>query len=96
MLTGDSAAEQRGVRLAFAKQDDPVGHLLCTKHSGVTLDRQLSGSARKKTRDHMYTAILVRKTTTGCRESVLAAINSLSSPKDKQYLRKEWLESVES
>jgi hypothetical protein len=43
----------------------------------------------------MYTAILVRKTITGCRESVLAAIDSLSSSKDKQYLRKEWLESVE-
>jgi hypothetical protein len=44
----------------------------------------------------MYTAMLVRKTTTDCRESVLAVIDSLSSSKDKQYLRKEWLESVES
>jgi hypothetical protein len=96
MLTDDSAAEQRGVRLAFAKQDSPVGHLLCTKHSGATLDRQLSGSDRKKARDHMYTAMLVRKTMAGCRESVLAAIDSLSSSKEKQYLRKEWLESVES
>jgi Holliday junction resolvase len=44
----------------------------------------------------MYTAILIRKTITSYRESVLAAINSLSSSKDKQYLRKEWLENVES
>jgi hypothetical protein len=73
-----------------------MGHLLCIKHLGATLDRHLSGSARKKGRDHMYTAILVRKTTTDCRESVLIAIDSLSSSKDKQYLRKEWLESVES
>ena len=37
MLTDNSAAEQRGVRLAFTGQDEPVGHLLCTKHASDTL-----------------------------------------------------------
>jgi hypothetical protein len=96
MLTDDSAAEQRGVRLAFTGQDEPVGHLLCTKHASDTLSRRLSGENRKKARDHMFTAMFVRKTRTGCRESVDAAINSLSSQEDKQYLRKEWLSNIDS
>src|SRR6266516_717409 len=50
MLTDDSAAEQRGVRLAFTDQDEPVGHLLYTKHVSDTLDRKLSGNNRKKAR----------------------------------------------
>ena len=96
MFTDDSAAEQRGVRLGFADQDEPVGHLLCTKHASDTLDRKLSGNNRKKARDHMFTAMFVRKTKAGCRESVTAAIESLSSQEDKQYLRKEWLSNIDS
>ena len=44
----------------------------------------------------MFTAMFVRKTRVGCRESVIAAIESLSSQEDKQYLRKEWLSNIDS
>jgi hypothetical protein len=96
MLTDDSAAEQRGVRLAFDNEDECVGHLLCTKHSGNTLDRNLSGPNKKEARKHMYTAMYTRKTRIGCQDSVQQAIDSLPSEKDKAYLRNNWYNSLDS
>ena len=70
ILTDDSAAEQRGVRLAFGDIQDTVRHLLCTKHSGATIDRNLAGKAKATARAHMYTAMYVRKTRPGVADSV--------------------------
>ncbi len=62
ILTDDSAAEQRGVRLAFDDVESQVRHLLCTKHSGATLDRNLAGNSKKEARQHMKDAMYVRRT----------------------------------
>ena len=96
ILTDDSAAEQRGVRLAFGDIQDTVRHLLCIKHSGATIDRNLAGKAKATARAHMYTAMYVRKTRPGAADSVQKAIDSLSSEKDKAYLRNNWLNSIDS
>ena len=51
MLTDDSAAEQRAVRLAFQGLEEgatEITHLLCVFHSEQTLKRNLSGPRNKR------------------------------------------------
>lgn len=96
ILTDDSAAEQRGVRLAFDDVESQVRHLLCTKHSGATLDRNLAGNSKKEARLHMKDAMYVRRSRLGAADSVQKAIDSLPSKNDKDYLRNNWLNSIDS
>lgn len=97
-ITDDSAAEQRAVRLAFRGLDageQEVSHFLCRTHSERTLNRQLAGDRCKKSRDHLYKALYLRKTGGGCEDSITAALAAAPDQKTEDYIRREWWNSRE-
>lgn len=97
MLTDDSAAEQRAVKMAFpglVAGEGEVSHLLCMWHSEQTLKRTMSRPDCKKAQRHLRAALRYRKTTIGCEESIQAAIDA--APEDKRkYVINEWSKTRE-
>ena len=97
-LTDDSAAEQRGVRLALPPLDSPNGHfrahLLCTVHSERTLSRRFGAMRYRKTFEKLHHAMFCR-TQEHCIEHIMAAIDALpqNDHDSKAYIMKEWLET---
>lgn len=92
MLTDDSAGEQCAVRKAFRGLVDgemEVTHLLCKVHTLRTLRTKLPGATNTKVREHLMAALYNRKTKPGCEESIQSAIQA-ASPRQQQYLQKEW------
>ena len=95
IITDDSAAEQKAVRLAFRgleEGEQQVDHFLCRKHSERTLKERLSGDACKKPFEHLYKALYYRFSEHGCLEEINAAISHAPESK-KDYIRKWWLEN---
>jgi hypothetical protein len=69
VITDDSAAEQRAVRMSFRgleAGEQEVSHYLCRTHSERTLKRKLAGFRCKKVYENLYTALYYRRTGTGC------------------------------
>lgn len=97
MITDDSAAEQRAVRLAFRGLEvgeQEVQHLLCRRHCEQTLKRKLGAKDCKVAFEHLYKALYFRFTHAGCLESIHAALKA--APEDKQkYIQRDWLETRE-
>ena len=94
MITDDSAAEQRGVSLAFRGLIDgeqEVDHLLCRKHSERTLGRRLQTEACKEARKHLYAALYYRLSEPGCDDSINKAIRAAPNQQMKDYIQKEWV-----
>ena len=93
MVTDDSPAEQKAVRLAFRgleEGEQEVDHFLCRKHSERTLKRELGGEGCKKSFEHLYKALYYRHSAPGCMEEINAAIAAAPDSK-KEYIRREWL-----
>lgn len=94
VITDNSAAEQRAVKLAFpgliVTGEIEVSHFLCRIHSERTLNRTLVGDKCKEARRHLYSALYYRKTSMGCEDSINLAIQAASTHK-KAYLKREWL-----
>lgn len=64
IITDDSAAEQRGVNLAFRGLIDgemEVSNFLCRTHSERTLNRKLAEAAYKNSKKHLYDALYFKK-----------------------------------
>lgn len=77
IITDDSAAEQRGVSLAFRGLIDgemEITHLLCRTHSERTLNRKLVSPNCKNAKAHLYDALYFRKTEPGCDDSLKKAL----------------------
>ena len=95
IITDDSAAEQRGVSLAFRGLIDgemEVTHLLCRTHSERTLNRKLVGPNCKNAKKHLYDALYFRKTELGCDDSLKKAL--AAAPEEKrQYIDREWVQT---
>ncbi len=73
IITDDSAAEQRAVKLAFPgliAGELVVSHFLCRTHSEQTMNRTLAGDACAEARGHLYRALYYRKTAMGCDDSI--------------------------
>ncbi len=95
MITDDSAAEQKAVRLAFRgleEGEQQVDHFLCRKHSERTLKEKLGADSCKKSFEHLYKALYYRFSEQGCKDEVHAAINAAPDHK-KEYIRKWWLDT---
>ncbi len=93
MITDDSAAEQKAVRLSFRgleEGEQQVDHFLCRKHSERTLKRELGADNCKKSFEHLYKALYYRFSEQGCLDEIHAAINAAPDSK-KEYIRKWWL-----
>jgi hypothetical protein len=92
MLTDDSAAEQRGVRLGFADQDEPVGHLLdswalCARNQVTTTNNLESWAqiAQKRGRDlvrssHGYTEVCAKSIRAASKVTQIPQLISSSQP----------------
>ncbi|KAL2047152.1 hypothetical protein N7G274_001171 [Stereocaulon virgatum] len=94
-ITGDSAAEQRGVRGAFQGSKEgttEVSHFLCRKHSERTLKRNLGAQDCKAAYQHIYSALYFKHTKMGCEQSIEAAIQE-GPPRERDYIRREWWET---
>ena len=94
IITDDSAAEQRGVKLAFRGLKDgkiEVDHFLYRKHSERTLGRALSGNTCKQVRKHLYAALYYRLSEPGCDDSIKSALAAAPNQKTKDYIQKEWV-----
>ena len=94
MLTDDSAAEQRGVLLAFkglADGEQEVEHLLCRKHSERTLKRRLKAASCQEARKHLIAALYYRLSEPGCDDSIRKAIHAAPNKEIKDYIQKEWV-----
>ena len=94
IITDDSAAEQRGVKLAFkglVDGEQEVDHFLCRKHSERTMNRKLSSDACKEARKHLYAALYFRLSEPGCDDSLKSAISAAPNQKVKDYIQKEWV-----
>lgn len=92
MITDDSAAEQRGVSLAFRgliDSETEVSHFLCRTHSERTLNRKLSGPACLAAKKHLYDALYFRKTEMGCDDSIKQAMKAAPINK-RAYIEREW------
>lgn len=93
MITNDSAAEQRGVSLAFRDLIDgemEVSHYLCRTHSERTLNRKLAGDTCKIAKKHLYDALYFRKTEPGCDDSLNKALKAAPMEK-RSYIQREWV-----
>ena len=93
IITDDSAAEQKAVRLAFRgleEGEQQVDHFLCRKHSERTLKRELSAKTCKKSFEHLFQALYYRYSEQGCLDEINAAIAAAPDSK-KEYIRKWWL-----
>ena len=93
MITDDSSAEQKAVRLAFRgleEGEQEVDHFLCRKHSERTLKRELGGEGCKQSFEHLYKALYYRHSAPGCMEEINAALAAAPDSK-KEYIRREWL-----
>lgn len=92
-ITDDSAAERRAIRLAFPglqAGEQEVDHFLCRTHSERTLNLHLAREDCKKSKDHLYTALYLRKSKLGCEESINAAIEVAPDDKTRKYIVNEW------
>ena len=88
MITDDSAAEQKAVRLAFRgleEGEQQVDHFLCRKHSERTLKRELGADSCKKSFEHLYKALYYRFSEQGCLDEVHAALNAAPDSKKKVH-----------
>ena len=95
MITDDSAAEQKAVRLAFRgleEGEQQVDHFLCRKHNERTLERELGAGNCKKSLEDLYKALYYRFSEHGCLEETNAAIHKAPDSK-KEYIRKWWLQT---
>ena len=94
-ITDDSAAEQRGVSLAFRGLIDgemEVSHFLCRTHSERTLNRKLAGPQCKTAKKHLYDALYFRKTEPGCDDSIAKAMQAAPANK-REYIEREWMQT---
>ena len=95
MITDDSAAEQKAVRLAFRgleEGEQQVDHFLCRKHSERTLKLKLAGDSCKKSFEHLYKALYYRFSEQGCLDEIHEAIAKAPESK-KEYIRQQWLDT---
>ena len=95
MVTDDSAAEHKAVRLFNKHSNTHSTHLLCQKHVKETLIRHLPVATCKQGRMHMWRALYRALDEKECQGHVRDAISALR--KDKQlsaaaYLEKHYLE----
>ena len=93
MIIDDSAAKQRGVRLAFRGLQDgelQPDHFLYRKHSERTLKDRLAGPKCKKSFEHLYHALYFRLTKGGCEESIQAALAHAPDEEKAQYIERQW------
>lgn len=91
IITDDSAAEQKAVRLAFRGLKDgeqEVDHYLCRKHSERTLKENLRGDACKKSFEHLYKALYYRFSEQGCLDEIHTAIKHAPNDQKKSYIEK--------
>ena len=100
MLTDDSAGEQCAVRKAFpglSAGETEVKHLLCRVHSQRTIrhSKHLQGDFNRRAREHLAAALYNRRTRAGAEESVGLAIAAVNGQVAKEYIRKEWLATLE-
>ena len=95
MVTDDSAAEQRAVKLAFRgleAGEQEVQHLLCRRHCEQTMKRELAAKNCKASFEHLYKALYFRLTQAGCLESIHAAI--AAAPEERRpYIERSWLKT---
>lgn len=66
-----------------------VTYLLCKVHTLRTLRTKLPGVTNTRVREHFMAALYNRKTKLGYEESIQSAIQA-ASPRQQQYLQKEW------
>ena len=95
IITDDSAAEQRGVSLAFLgliAGEMKISHFLCRTHSERTLNRKLTDAACKNAKKHLYDALYFRKTEMGCDDSIKKAMKSAPACK-RDYIEREWAQT---
>lgn len=95
IITDNSAAKQRAVKLAFRGLEVgkmEVQHLLYRRHREQTLKRKLGGKDCREASDHLCKALHLRSTHAGYLESIYAAINAAPEGKRK-YIERNWLES---
>ena len=93
MLTDDSAAEQKAVKIAFRGLLDgemEVTHPLCRVHGERTLRRRLAGDKCKHCRKHLLAALKFRKTSIGCDESIKSAIDAAPENGIAKYILERW------
>ncbi len=93
IITDDSAAEQRAVKLAFSGSIEgelEVSHFLFCIYSERAMNRTLAGDACAEARGHLYRALYYRKTAIRCEDSINSAINAAPLSK-RAYLKREWL-----
>lgn len=99
MLTDDSAAEQAAVKKAFQglqHGEQEVTHILCITHSIRTLKRHFGHPTKKDIFAHLYTALMTRRTKTGCIDSIQSAIKACKDDTAAvDYIKKEWLQHPE-
>ena len=91
MITDDSLAEQKAVRLVFRGLEEDkqeVDHFLYRKHSKRTLKRELGGKGYKKLFEHLYKALYYRYSAPGYIEEINAIIATAPDSK-KEYIRRE-------
>lgn len=92
MITNDSAAEQRAVRLAFPGLEGGervVTHLFCIFHLKQTLKQRLKGPSCEKSLCHFTAALKWQKTGSEVEESIQNAIDSASNPTIAKYIENE-------
>ena len=93
IIIDDSAAEQRGVSLAFRGLIDgemKITNFLCRTHFERTLNRKLGGTACRIAKKHLYDALYFRKTKSKCDDSLKKTLAAASSEK-RQYIKREWV-----
>ena len=94
IVTDDSAAEQRAVRMAFNQPVPadawPVEHYLCTKHCEATLKRTLSAHPCQASYTHLINALYYRTTEKGGEEEIWKAVQRASDEKKREYILQNW------
>jgi hypothetical protein len=98
ILIDDSASKQAGVKKAFyglnaGKQE--VTHLLCIIHSDRTLKHHFGHSSKANILQHLQQALWGSFTKKGYEDNIQAAINASHDEKEKEYIQKEWFNTMD-